>query len=99
VSLATTTGGLFFLADEGQDEGAAVGRGAVLGQEDALQSRTAGQCFTGRGDRLPLSYIAQSLWLTHLRVRPKRSRPAPANPNTWLLLQPATIAPWLGWVF
>jgi hypothetical protein len=30
VSLAATTGGLFFLADEGQDEGAAVRRGAVL---------------------------------------------------------------------
>jgi hypothetical protein len=36
VSLAATTGGLFFLADEGQDEGAAVRRGAVLEQEDAL---------------------------------------------------------------
>jgi hypothetical protein len=32
VSLAATTGGLFFLADEGQDEGAAVRRGAVLEQ-------------------------------------------------------------------
>ena len=30
VSLAATTGGFFFLADEGQDEGAAVRRGAVL---------------------------------------------------------------------
>ena len=38
VSLAATTGGLFFLADEGQDEGAAVRRGAVLEQEDALPS-------------------------------------------------------------
>jgi hypothetical protein len=38
VSLAATTGGLFFLADEGQDEGAAVRRGAVLEQEDALRS-------------------------------------------------------------
>jgi hypothetical protein len=36
VSLAATTGGLFFLADEGQDEGAAGRRGAVLQQEDAL---------------------------------------------------------------
>jgi hypothetical protein len=38
VSLAATTGGLFFLADEGQDEGAAVRRGAVLEQGDALCS-------------------------------------------------------------
>jgi hypothetical protein len=36
VSLAATTGGLFFLADEGQNEGAAVRRGAVPEQEDAL---------------------------------------------------------------
>ena len=38
VSLAATTGGLFFFADEGQDEGAAVRRGAVIEQEDALSS-------------------------------------------------------------
>ena len=30
-------GGLFFLADEGQDEGAAVWRSGVLEQEDALR--------------------------------------------------------------
>src|SRR3984893_9447289 len=36
--LAATTGGLCFLAGEGQDEGAAVRRGAVLEQEDALPS-------------------------------------------------------------
>jgi hypothetical protein len=36
VSLAAKTGGLFFPADEGQDEGAAVRRGAVLEQEDAI---------------------------------------------------------------
>ncbi|MGA7263833.1 MAG: hypothetical protein WA709_23430 [Stellaceae bacterium] len=37
MSLAATMGGLFFLADEGQDEGAAVWRGGVLEQEDALR--------------------------------------------------------------
>jgi hypothetical protein len=49
VSLAATTGGLFFLADEGQDEGAAVRRGAVLEQEDALPSAEL-QPSVGDGD-------------------------------------------------
>ena len=49
MSLAATTGGLFFLADEGQDEGAAVRRGAVLEQEDALPSAEL-QPSVGDGD-------------------------------------------------
>ena len=49
MSLAATTGGLFFLADEGQDEGAAVRRGAVLDQEDALPSAEL-QPSVGDGD-------------------------------------------------
>ncbi|HJY50250.1 MAG TPA: hypothetical protein VJ349_16690 [Stellaceae bacterium] len=41
MSLAATTGGLFFLADEGQNEGAAVRRAAVPEQEDAQDPRHA----------------------------------------------------------
>ena len=43
------TGGLFSLADEGQDEGAAVRRGAVIEQEDALPSAEL-QPSVGDGD-------------------------------------------------
>src|SRR5207248_6924772 len=49
VSLAATTGGLCFLADEGQDEGEAVRRGAVLEQEGALPSAEL-QPSVGDGD-------------------------------------------------
>ena len=49
VSLAATTGGLFFFADEGQDEGAAVRRGAVIEQEDAMPSAEL-QPSVGDGD-------------------------------------------------
>src|ERR1700726_482260 len=58
VSLAATTGGLFFLADEGQDEGAAVRRGAVLQQEDALPSAEL-QPSVGDGD-------AELVWVSAL---------------------------------